>query len=194
MIAGVIAVGWGSAIAGALVGSLVTGGIALHIHNREVDEARPGSVEIQRYTAVAGSGASLEHMPRVTKVEGIATIPQDAVKRDLWIVVEVGVNATYYPQGHASVNSDGTWECLISFGSTEKSDDGTYTVIAYLADPTASEQFGEFVSGDLAKGGKAMTQPPSSEDADPRSSFAVFRDESVPSAETRLHPERGCAD
>lgn len=198
-----------AAVAGALVGALVAGGISYNIAEhqigaaeklaeeqiaaakeeaqRERDAARPGIVKFSRLMPAE----SLEHVPRTVSLEGSAQIPPDANKRDLWIVVEVGVAASYYPQGNVSVDTGGHWKCTFTLGSKAPDDDGAYTVIAVLADAPASSAMRRFIKKELPTTTGGMADYPASS-VDTRASFSVVRDSDAPEEITRAGNALGC--
>lgn len=173
----------------AAVGAGIGAGATLYANQNTIqaarDAARPGHVNFGELHPKF----PLDRVPRVVRVTGTADVPDDANKRDLWIVVEFGL-AAYYPQGLASIQN-GHWTCKITLGSKAKSDDGAYTILAVLADAKASAAMNNYVKHQLRTSTNGMADYPA-DDVDNRRSISVSRRLGPVSPLTRPTPEQGC--
>ena len=166
------------ALIGALVGAIITGGVALYVWEQEEAAMRPGELAIDSFAPPSDPNS----VPRTLQVSGTADIPSDSDWSDVWIAVKVGVNAAVYPQGIAQV-SEGRWTCTVTLGSQVKADDGPYSVIAFLANSADSDRMRAYVRGELATDIDGMQDFP--REAQRRDSIAVTRNLDLPSSVKR---------
>jgi hypothetical protein len=100
------------------------------------------------------------NVPRVYTVAGhIDHVPNN---RELWVIVQVAEKANgYYPQGPAELNDDGTWSCVVGFGSRSPNEaDNRYRIYAALADPAEEAELRDWIFDELPTATTGMEHYP----------------------------------
>lgn len=183
--AGLIGAFGGAVIGGGLgiVGTLLAADMAA---DRQEQFALPGQVSIDPIEDVRSV------VGRTTRITGTADIPRTA-DRTLWVVVRVDLNGatTYYPQGRADPDASGQWNCVISLGSPDPSEDGPYMAIAVLVDGSTARSFREYVTDELPDDDDGMADYPATEDLR-MASIPLQRDISLD--DPSLQDEHGSCD
>jgi hypothetical protein len=118
---------------------------------REGKGGRNGHGTVQQ---AAGCFRGLRDRSEVVNFEAVsgvvAGVPADA---EAWIVVQVGSDATYWPQRRLSLSRAGSFNSVAQFGPRDSAGHGEgYVLLLIMAPPDVSARFREFRDTDASKG------------------------------------------